>query len=394
MELLLVLYCLSGFFKGLFNFLDLRIFIDFTLLSSLFLLAGFFLKNGFTLYLRKSHKLSLVFLAIFFFYILFSFSYSVSQEYKYTKLILFLTNILAFIIPAFSKDFSVNKFLKIFFYFTIFFSFIYLPLNFLYLKGIAYKSFVLIKGWYLSLGLNLGLLWLLLVTAEKEFLGKYNSFGKFLTFILLLLVGARGPLLFVLIISFCYFVFINNKTLKFKLSKILFFSFILLAFGVLGIVFSDFFSLLLKRTFVRLIILYDTFFLDTSVYNTRSLRVEQFLASFSYIFESFKNFLFGSGFGGFSNIMLNLESRYYPHNVCLEVWFELGFLGLLIWLLFILSVIRKLFLKSTVSIFILIYLFLNIMKSYSIVDIRLIFAFFSLYLLNYKKTSALKYQNS
>lgn len=63
--------------------------------------------------------------------------------------------------------------------------------------------------------------------------------------------------------------------------------------------------------------------------------------SWDYLSTSPKNFIFGSGIGGFAQIQnqardpLKMEALLYPHNIFLNFWLEIGLLGLLafIWLM-------------------------------------------------------------
>ncbi|MBU1164503.1 O-antigen ligase family protein [Patescibacteria group bacterium] len=64
--------------------------------------------------------------------------------------------------------------------------------------------------------------------------------------------------------------------------------------------------------------------------------------SLDYLTSSAKNFIFGAGLFGFSDILdtfrdpLKMEPLIYPHNIILNFWMEIGLLGLIgfVWLIF------------------------------------------------------------
>jgi O-antigen ligase len=72
-----------------------------------------------------------------------------------------------------------------------------------------------------------------------------------------------------------------------------------------------------------------------------------------------------------------VDGRGYPHNIILEIWFELGLIGLFLFLLFAMSsFIYKISKESKTSWIIFLYIILNLLKSNSLVDIRIHLFFF------------------
>tara|TARA_Y100000768_G_scaffold311072_1_gene245573 strand:+ start:51 stop:677 length:627 start_codon:yes stop_codon:yes gene_type:complete len=122
---------------------------------------------------------------------------------------------------------------------------------------------------------------------------------------------------------------------------------------------------------------------DNYSYNKR---LEYFIFSKEKIFQNSKSVILGYGLGSFSNEFNNEDKRLYPHNIILEIFFELGIIGLLIILGLVLTNI-KIF-KNYLSNFALlavIVLFLNAMKSSSIVDLRVLFALYAISIFHFKE---------
>lgn len=93
--------------------------------------------------------------------------------------------------------------------------------------------------------------------------------------------------------------------------------------------------------------------------------------------------LWGAGFGSYGTLCCGTDDRSnYPHNVFLEIWIETGIIGVIIFsgfLFFIFQAgINKGFLWMIT--FSVLFIFLNMLKSFSLVDIRIFFMFASLLL--------------
>jgi len=63
-------------------------------------------------------------------------------------------------------------------------------------------------------------------------------------------------------------------------------------------------------------------------YYTVNTRLYAWRAAFDMTFDHLKNLLVGVGTGGFSNVFYRQDTRFYPHNIFLEVICELGIVGL------------------------------------------------------------------
>ena len=137
----------------------------------------------------------------------------------------------------------------------------------------------------------------------------------------------------------------------------------------------DRYALLLERSISRLMMLLDPKGSESIVE-----RITQVSYSFDRIFENAGNFLFGLGIGSFGILYEGVDERSYPHNVMLEIWFELGLLGILLFILLLLVYFKKIRLRFN-FILIFIYLLLNSLKSYSLIDLRIMFGILSVLLI-------------
>jgi len=114
------------------------------------------------------------------------------------------------------------------------------------------------------------------------------------------------------------------------------------------------------------------------------------LKRFSYVISKIdtEHIVQGYGFGSFGIEYTGYDIRTYPHNIILEILFELGLMGLVIYLLYIFLIIKKIYYyKDGLSIALFIYLFLNSLKSLSLTDSRIMFAFFTIILISEYKTN-------
>jgi hypothetical protein len=132
---------------------------------------------------------------------------------------------------------------------------------------------------------------------------------------------------------------------------------------------------LLERSITRLLML-----LDPQQSSSILERITQVSYSFGRIFENVGNFLFGLGIGSFGILYEGIDERNYPHNVILEIWFELGFIGMILFLLLLLVYFKKIRLRLN-FVLIFIYLLLNSLKSYSLIDLRIMFGMLSVLLI-------------
>jgi O-antigen ligase len=381
-ELIYCLFLLSGVVKSFLQFYAGGLMVvDFTLLCALLLVAvyilqfnrDFFFRN--TIYLVKSSRSVIFILVGFFLWMAVTLIYTVSPAYSYIKIFMFLSNLVAVLFPFIYRGFNPKRFFHLFAYvgtgliflYTALFPGIYAS----YLKDIEYRGMV-IK--YLDIGYLAGLIILILAFVCP----RMKKFIKILLIGInawtLLVCAARGPLLFLVLVLAIRFAvslvtFMKSRRLNFK--NIFYMIASLGLLGTAAYYLIDRYALLLERSIARLLML-----LDPEGSESILERITEVSYSFERIFENAANFLFGSGIGSFGILYEGLDERNYPHNVVLETWFELGLIGVILFILLLLAYFKKI--RSRLNlVLIFIYLLLNSLKSYSLIDLRIMFGMFS-----------------
>jgi len=369
-NVLIAIIVLSGTFNNFFNAYLFP--INFTLIVLLIVLLDS-IYNFFTRRIRVSKVFILVLLLILMFYTLvfISLFYSPSTSYKYTKTINFTINLLLFTYPIFIREIKLDKIIKIIKFLSIALAifFIYeryrywLPSNF-WLRGQDNNhGFFVFSVIYLGIGVNLSLVII------------YESFKRkwiWIIFLMGLLIGmgSRGSLLFsiITITAFHYKYFIGS-ILKFKLKKKQLYvaSVIIIIVSALTYKYFDKVSEIVKIGIGRFQSLLN-FAEDKSTLG----RLEHYSITLKKIFSNPLVVIFGFGIGSYGLIVHNQDIRWYPHNIFLEAWFELGVIGMLILILILFisyfgtkgkQVLKAMFL----------FLFLEAMKSSNITDLWVFF---------------------
>jgi len=379
---------ISGIIKAIMTFVGLPMPVDFTLLSALFLSIDIVLYS-----MRRRGKIDLniklevipiLLLFMFYFWLLITSIYTASTEYGYVKAVYFLLNILAFLYPIIIKDFNLRRFVRWLIGLILIFSLLFLPFHLLVSSSgllqqlYSAEELEVISGHYLSLGELAGFCLVFLIgDSAKDYFPKYLLYILKLLFLVILLgLGARGPLLFALIVvvfillSKRYFFGFRSPKRSLFIGGLSF-----LTLGLLIFQFWDYLYPLFENTFRRLEILANSAFDSSTNDNSIGERYEHFRFTSNYIFDNFFDFLFGQGVGSYGILFKGFDVRFYPHNIVLELLFEFGLIGLLlfgIWfgttlINFNITVIRFSFFWC------LIFSCLNLLKSNSLVDIRLFF---------------------
>ena len=378
-EFLFVIYLLSGMIKTIFIYYHLILPIDFTLflalLMSLSMMIEFLYKKCliFTNWYLKQAFYMLVYLFI---WILFSIFYSSSDHYIYEKISRYLTILVAFLYPISFKNFSIEKFYRLFVLSSIGLTIIYIPI---FLSSYSlYITTHIANGVYmsyLSMGYIIALALLINFFKVKNF--KYRLFTLIILLPSLIITGARGPLIFlilILIIYILYKIFVQRR-IHYDIFKYL------LVFSILFILILPFLDKInieneLDRTYTRLTALSNVS--DDTSANSRLVFMKFVLDR-----QDIRHLFQGYGFGSFGIEYIKSDERYYPHNIFLEVLFELGLIGLVIYILFNIFIVLRLFIiKQPFESLLFLFLFLNSLKSLSIVDSRIMFGMFVLLLLS------------
>ncbi|WP_340152810.1 hypothetical protein [uncultured Marivirga sp.] len=386
-ELVLVLFIISGSIKSIFIYYKINLYLDLTLLAGLLMVADLLIykhniKNAFI-----TNNLLLV---SFTFYVFLSLVWSESTEFKYIKVFLFFTNILGYFYSTVVID-KLNKklFWEIFIVITTLASLWFSTLLRGYIDGSNYSKVKPILGFYLSSSLYAGIsiivLYLKTVFIKRPYI-KY--FFLFTNIVLLAILGGRAPILF-LILTIVSLSIVNYKSIfrsirNIKVSKNQLFS---IPFGVSALIGTIFFfyetiQILAARTLQRLQLIFERIFGSniTSDMSSTNERIEHYNFSFEKITNGFSEFLFGYGFGSYGIYKLGQDIKLYPHNILLEMLFEVGLVGTSLLIMFIYFNVPK---KITIfAMAISIFLLLNFLKSYSIIDIRIFFCLIPLIYFN------------
>ena len=400
-ELFLVLFLLSGMFKSLFLSFseDNSTLIPFTLIFGGLLVTMILVKKEFSIQRLKKEFTKHVFLILFFIWCFISTFYTSSENYVWYKLIALGTNFLAFYSVLIINKINIKKFTLYFSFFLFFFSLFFFVIN----PNSLSKNFpfhahfneIYIQGWYLTLGQFLAANIFLILYFKNH---KRIIYLLLVTFNLIILFAGRFPIimgLFSLAVLSIYLIISKkiNREIVVQLIK----SVVLILF-INGTFYlsSNNYKEILKRTVFRFEVLFSNTEInfeenDNQLYTKNknysyNKRLEFFNFSKEKIFQNSKSIFLGYGLGSFSNEFSNEDKRLYPHNIILEIVFELGFIGLLIMLGLVLANI-KIF-KNYLSNFALlavIILFFNAMKSSSIVDLRVLFALYSISIFHFKE---------
>ncbi|MDF2177502.1 O-antigen ligase family protein [Aliiglaciecola sp. CAU 1673] len=381
-ELLSALLMVSGPLKG-----HIQIFAsgfpDITLLCLIFLFLDMLLKviifKSFSI--RKEASVVGFCMLLFLSWMAFSSIYT-SSEFNYlTKFSMFLIPFFCFALPVFYREFDLEKFTK----YLIIFSFLTCCI-FLYffpkwrLGLLAGQSFNLesLKTLYLGVG---GLCALCIMTL---FLKKTNLVIKWLLILFfgvtLFVSGARAPLVFLVLVLLILFSMPFAKALASKrvsiesLKLTIIGGLMLLAFSVFATRYaekSEEIVKLLSMSAERIMLLVSND--QGASINTRYSHIDFSLDGIN------ESPIVGHGLGSYSRNFHGFDGMDYPHNLFLEVGYELGFVGVvLISIPLLIGFITSLNGRSTYVFAVFFFLFLNSMKSFSYVENRQFFFFLGL----------------
>tara|TARA_B100000524_G_C23646095_1_gene368518 strand:- start:727 stop:1980 length:1254 start_codon:yes stop_codon:yes gene_type:complete len=402
-EFYLILFLLSGMFKNLlFSIYGNNIKIPLTIIFGVLLILMIYIKDIYKLKRLKEEYKSFIFLLLFFVWSLFSISYSSSENYVWYKLLGLGTNFLAFFGVLIMKEISLKRFTKYFSYFTYFFSLIFFVIN----PNSISKNFIFheyfneiyIQGWYLVLGQFLIVNMLLIFSFSEK---KKIIYNLLISFNIICLLGGRFPIVLALIVFFIISIYLIQKKYLTKKLLMQFFkslTIIILINSVLNLSSKTYRSLLLRSVY-RFEVLSSSFndvnFLNDQENYQESLnqennsfnkRLEYLLFSKTKIFENKSSLILGYGLGSFSNEYDQTDRRLYPHNIIVEIVFELGLIGLLLALAFLISnssSYKDFF--TNLALLAALTLLINSMKSSSIVDLRLLFALLAISIFHFNK---------
>ncbi|MCF2857406.1 O-antigen ligase family protein [Pseudoalteromonas sp. SMS1] len=379
-ELWFVLLLLSGFFKQYLNILNFGS-IDFTLAVAGILLLLLF-KEYLTSYERKMVSnyslIGLCSLGSFLFFVFLSLLYTHSEQYFYQKLLSFFVCVYIYFLPQIYKDFNIQSFLKSFINVSLVLTIIFILL---YPLVSGSSDFGIIRENYLVVGYLCGLNILLLFALKQGISLKLACFA-----LVLFLTGARGPIIFTVLVSILIWLnmygFFRIFTPKVLISL---FALLFVFIGLIGTV--EFMQDMLEGSLNRLFLLFSD-----DMGSSANVRINHIVDSWMHIKS---NPLLGYGFGSYGMVTTGLDIRSYPHNIFIEIWFEIGLLGLLAFTLFCFYHLGLTYRKiGFPAVCILIYILLNALKSSSFAEVKFLFAFLSVFVLLSSSNSEKKFNLS
>lgn len=367
-EIVYSLLLLTGYIKLYLILLNLNK-IDFTLVISLVLMSILFLRyvtNTGKHHLLPEEICSLGLMIAFVGVTLFSISYTSSSSYYLSKAMNFGVTVFAFMLPFFVKDFDVKYCMRLFVRLSFVIVLIYLIIFPFLFYNPDYEN---VKLAYLTIGYLCGLNFLILVSEDES-----NLLLKVFFVAALLITGARGPLLFMVLSYFIIFIYSSNERRKLYSVK----SLSLFVISVFVLIFlilqNEMFLELIDRSIGRISTLFDD-----KVGSSVGVRLQHIEESIQHISDKP---LLGYGFGSYGIEVFGQDIRSYPHNAFIEVWFEIGILGLISFTLLNLYHLTLLFIRLDLKkFFVVFYLFINSLKSDSFADLKILLGFYAIYML-------------
>ncbi len=403
-EWLYAIYLTSGILKGVYLSKGIDPGIDLTAITGGVLIA-LMAKRLFRSYKVLLEQRTWVrVLPVFGFYLLcvLSLLYTPSEHYVYIKLGKFLTNFIALLYPMANRDFRVEKFTG-----TIILIATALGIYSIVVYGYYFtaRGHVLghdlhfYRSYYLDVGYLLGLAFILSLTIRNV---RWKLIVANVILVLMWGTAARGPIIFVVLVYSLYLLYYFKTKGKSYFMGVV--SNVKKVIGVLVVVNAVFFiisfnnpflSTVFKRTLYRFSLMVPDDMSKTirmaqleadnpelaafmrqaemEKQQSNTARLEHYVYAVKMITKNTGRFLFGYGFGSYGIIKEGTDGRLYPHNIFLEIWFETGLLGVLIFVSFLFQVFYWTIKNERYIIGLaIIYLMLNTFKSYSLIDHRIL----------------------
>ena len=342
----LMILSLTAIIKGyLINYFPVIEIIDITVIATLIIWLGLvkiLLEGNWKL---PSEQKSIVYLFLIFGLLLgISYIYTVSPDYGFRKILRFNTfAVTMFISPLLIiKSPADSKRLLSYFYFLLVIIIGIMLLQFVYfLKWgdfgivLAYWNRISIPGAnpiqvsrYLAIG---AAMMIALLIRNKPSQSLHYFAILFVILLSIILSGSRGPLVSIIIGSIVYAILYERK-----------YSSRIFGYGILAIGTIITLLLLLPESLTQR-------FFDISQgsvimtqqgvrrISTIATRFEFWSMSLQAWFSSITSFFIGLGAGSFSSLFIWRDWRWYPHNLIFEIIAELGLIGLVIGVLFIIK---------------------------------------------------------
>ena len=288
------------------------------------------------IFLSKEKVFSILLLFLFTLFILLSLAYTPSPSYGLEKTILFGVCLLFFIYPLFVRGLDLNMLNRLYIFIIIPIVIWFIVSKYLYFspfntgERFVRVEFYDIRRKYLGLGMVICFFTLVQVHLRKSPLWIVASV------ILLLGLGSRGSLFFLLLTLLIWKwkevvrVFLGGIRMRKKLFK----SALMVSLFLAPVLIWKFEQL--KQVMYLGLFRFQSL-LDSGTDISSLGRIERFIFSIQTIFSSAATFFLGNGIGSFGLLYTGEDIREYPHNVFLEIWFELGVFALLNFSLFLIA---------------------------------------------------------
>ena len=383
LEFVFALFLVSGQVKAFLTYFKVPMPLDFTLLMSCILLViflGSVVLQGPNPRIRKSQLRSCILLGLLITWNAFSLFYTISPGYSYEKLTLFVLIGICFSLPIVIR--AIDPIMVVRSYCLLVFPMALIFCHQMYTKYLTSydEKFMTFQANYLALSELMGF-GLVCVFERWWILPRKAWQVPFLItgLAIMLLLGARGPLLFVMA---CFVIRVLKEFVSggIKIKPKAIFQSVALFF-VSGLVLVGFYfsnpmavERLFERTLSRFSSIGSEFGQEERVGTQTMTRVDLIDRALEYSFESVTSTLFGQGIGGFGMRYFGEDKRAYPHNIFLEVLVETGIIGVAFLVCFLASALISLDLRSAISPLAAIYWLLNSLKSHTIVDLKVLFA--------------------
>jgi len=396
-----LIFILSGTIKPLFLYYDVTLYFDITLVSCLLLIIIIIINNKYSKVIFENGNLVLRSFLLFCIWYLFTLVYSISEIYSISKWFLFTLNIIAFSYPLF-VTIDLRLFIRAFVIAILISSCWFLVLYIQYIS-FASNQFESIIGGSLSLSNLLGIISIILVTSKEKV---FSDLGVRIFIVLSLaiigLLGARGPIIVAYGLIFVYFLYriicsiqntviFNNYIIKNKIrtKSILLIIGVILLLILVNLYFEENISYFVDRSVSRLSLIFSENRGNIDeMGESVTARVILMQSATKYLSDDFVHFLVGYGIGSFGLLFNNVDGRFFPHNIVLEIGVEAGFIGIILLIAFFIQIIMlSTSQKKYISIYVVIYLILFSLHSGSLVDSREMFAFLAMYLLKENEKS-------
>ena len=396
-EAIFAFYLVSGDIKIIYPLLHINGIPDITLLSALFL--AIIMLHDLPYSLRNISIKKLEFIIIFiliYLFSIFSLAYTSSDSYSLTKVINFGTVILGFFFPLLTKEFNRDFFIYSLTVLIFFISIVFLDFYISYLNkdsiifvSMSHEEALKLTIGYLSVSVANGIL-IIYYFFKKNQISWIQWSIVLIAMIFLVASGGRGPLLVVVLVLGSYFTYqLVMSLINFQIKKLIIPIIILSA--IIGSLIIAISTKSIESNNNKAIKLFES-----SLERFQTLKNSEGGGKSAYSRILYTKFaidkinqqpLLGYGIGSFGFEYNNIDEKDYPHNLFLEVWFEMGVIPLFLLILFFYAVYAHI---SSVECYwciaIYFYFFFNILKSDSLTDIRTLISFFSIFLLIKRET--------